>query len=146
MLIQVSSRFALAFLEIVSGIFLAYAVLKIRDLIKKGTTASINIKVLASHVVIFSLFLISVVIAKTYYAIYKWGPNKLTREELDKYDKAIIASNFLAFFAQLGQIWIMSQFSAQASQADRKESMFMVTDNNEADCQECIFNLFINNS
>ena len=136
--IQVSSRFALALLEIISGIFLAFAVFKIRALIKMGTTASIDMKILVSHVVIFSLFLISVVVSYTYYAVYKWGPNSLTREALDKYDKAVIASNVISFFAQLGQIWILSHFAvAPDTQKDRTFSLFTVSENgDDADCQD----------
>lgn len=111
--IQVNTRFVIAALEIVSGGFLAYGVLKIRALIREGTNADVNIKQLTLHVVAFTFFLVSVIASYTYYGIYKWGPNALTTQSLNKYDKATIASNVLSFFAQLGQIWILTQFTSK---------------------------------
>ena len=67
--------------------------------------------------------MISVVVSYIYFAIYKWGPNSLTSVSLYKYDKATIASNFISFFAQLIQIWILSQFSEHKEETEEEKRL-----------------------
>ena len=75
---QVDTRFMISGVEVVSGIFLAIGVLKIRALIKSGKNSDIDVKQLLSHVVIFTLFLVANTVSYGYFANYKWGPNNLT--------------------------------------------------------------------
>jgi hypothetical protein len=109
---QVDTRFMISGVEVVSGIFLAIGVLKIRALIKSGKNSDIDVKQLLSHVVTFSFFLVANTVSYGYYANYKWGRNHLTTQSLNKYDKATIACNAFSFVAQLVQVWILNHFSA----------------------------------
>lgn len=69
------SKFAVALCQIISAAFLGIAIYKISRLLSsaKRNRSQINLKVLAVHAIVFSLYTISVLVYYGYYANYYWG-------------------------------------------------------------------------
>lgn len=95
----VVGRFGVGVLEVVSAFYLSYGVNRIRLLAKSGEgTNQIDVPQLIKHFLSFALYLISALIAYSFFANYFF---RRTPESFDEYSYAISAANVISLIAQL---------------------------------------------
>lgn len=98
------SKMGVGLLQLVSGIYLMIGVLKIRKLINSGSSSEqINVAQLIQHFLAFSLYLLSVIVEYTFYAIFAFSSNK----NPDQYFASVIVTQFFSFISQLCLCWIL---------------------------------------